>query len=226
MTFKTTLLSSALAIGLAGAAAAQSAGDFELTLAYASAMDEDFTNTMVFGQAAGDFGGSSGLMWQVGLGFTSYDGDDSGNTFVGHLGYEVAPNTYVGLYVGREEAFDDSEVFYGLEGLYSNGPLEVEAAYGVLSEDNDFRGFVFDASYEVGSGFSVVGSYNKLYGDGFDYYNYEVGGAYDLGNGLTISALYGDYESDYPYFRLIAEFEIGNGVPFGRRSFAELSPLD
>ena len=223
---KTILLMTTAAVAIAGAA--QADVTFVNGTASLDVSQVGGTTTTIIGSNA-DVAFSMGAYgFQIGAGmltFTNGSSTESIGRSNAHIYHQAANGNKYGGYISSMYYFTE----YGVEGMFSLGPVDVEAYAGMLDDTGGNVAHVgVEAFFDVAEGFEVSAGYNALFdtsgGGGLGYDTYSVGVSYDIPNtNLAATASYEAFDGGSEAFYGIGiEWSFGPDQSerlFGERSF-------
>ncbi|WP_417268324.1 porin [Celeribacter baekdonensis] len=168
-------------------------GDFDVVEAGFFYAEEDTTASFASEQIALTLAGSfAGFEVTGSYGTTDYFGLGDLTAYGIQVAYPVGPVTVGAYYTAYDVDGGSVDPAYGISVDYAEGPITLAAYYGV--------GVVFDGS-------SIID----------DAAEYAIEGAYDMGNGLVVTAGYidGDDNDDNDFASyIVAEYDLGGGASF------------
>ncbi|MCF6305243.1 MAG: hypothetical protein L3J33_07725 [Rhodobacteraceae bacterium] len=224
---KKSLVAAAAVMSLSGAASAQVAFQF-------GTIDLDYYNAdfpadiyMFGGSARADYDiGNFGLQLDGNIVvMTDFSSNFTSSSVGAHVYKELGNGTKLGAYLGAEIISflgSTSTLFsYGLEGMTSLGPVDVEAYLGGLSFEgsNIFWTADVDAYYSVTEALEISAGITHMFDDGFSDTGYSIGVKYDIPNmPISIGAEYTFNEFDD---MVILKASYAFGGPTDERLFSE-----
>ncbi|WP_341365938.1 hypothetical protein [Yoonia sp. BS5-3] len=226
------LLSTVLVAAGATTAMAQGFTGATIGLEYSSFPDiDEFGGVNYF--ASAEFGLISQFSAALDLSFYDFEFTESDvSNLTGHAIYAVDSATSVGLFFGQDRIDDVTTELFGIEAAYDFGIGDIQAYFGSQSDSEDDGTFLgASASYNVGSGFSGIVSFDKFTVEDVSATVFEIGAEYTLQSGPRFSAIYGVFtaeeatiEIEEPYFVLAAVIDLGAkpGTTFDRRGYYEI----
>lgn len=214
----TFILPSLLVLTSATGVAAQGFTGGSVDLTYESYSDVDELTSTIIGTSL-QFALSP--QFSIALDVEHREYDDIGFTLpstTAHAIYNVNSDIAVGGYYSRENVPGANVEGYGAEVSYDIGQIGLGAYAGVNDVvGTDINRFGASASYAFGNGASVMGDYQFAAVDGgTDISVIEIGGAYALASGVSLSAAVGSLTADGSGIDLDETYyQIGVSVSFG-----------
>lgn len=241
----TYYISGALSVGLAllstNAMAQATFSGGEVSLGYAALTDSDLETSGFNLGLSGEISLGREFALQGDISYTDgkiggFKGDNT--TVAVHGIYHANENASFGLYYGQDRSEGEHIAFYGTEGGYENGPLELSGYFGVAAVDSgdfddgglgniDFNQHGIAAAYQVNDTFAVTGRYDQIHwteafsvnrlGLGIDAaVAANIGVAAEFGR---IEGNLGDGSADENYANLTATYTFGakRGATFDTR---------
>ncbi|MDP5086202.1 MAG: porin [Yoonia sp.] len=226
------LMTTACVFASSTAVFAQGFSGAELSIEYSDVTDVEDLGSIIYSGSA-----EVELLYGVSAAgdFTIYNFEvDRGNlsNLTGHLSYSINSVTTLGIFFGRDNTDGEDSGMFGGEIAYDFGVGEAQAYFGSaddpLAREVTLYGAAVD--YDFGSGFGFEANYDGFTGDDFSASAFEVGGYYELQQGLRLGATIGTLtqedvaETSETFFALKASIAVGQngGTTFGPRGVYEV----
>ena len=229
MKFTTGLGAIALCVS-ATAASALSFGGGVVNVEYAVAPGNSSNNSLMMdGQFAVEFGGAIGA--QIDLGYSHYAGNIANPYYTAgvHLTFNTSPNLMLGAFYFYDASGGSANAYYGVEAMYSTGPVTLEGFVSILDAIDSTFGYTMmgvDARYDLNGPMGLIAGIASAPSNDFSFYY--AGISYDVTDAISLEARYGqnvDSSGSYDVVALQFSYAFGDDAKlFRMRNFATMFP--